>query len=121
MKCTGCTICALVCSFVNEGVINLNKARIKIERKRDGRDIVLSCQNCENPSCMQACDRGAIVKENGIVKIIEEKCDGCLKCVDKCPFGMIIWHKDFDKPKKCTLCVRCVSFCPVKALEIRGG
>lgn len=63
---------------------------------------------------------GAIIKERGIVKIIEKKCNACLKCVDACPFGMIIWHPDFDKPKKCILCKSCIPFCPVNVLEIRG-
>ena len=120
MKCTGCSICALICSFVNQGVINPAKAMIRIERKRDGRDNVISCQQCEKPRCIEACDRGAIVKEKGIVKIIEDECDACLKCADACPFGMIIWHPDFEKPKKCTLCESCLPYCPVEVLETRG-
>ncbi|MFX0093922.1 MAG: 4Fe-4S binding protein [Candidatus Hodarchaeota archaeon] len=119
MTCTGCTICALTCSLVNEGVINPNKAMLRIERKRDGQDILISCRHCERPRCMEACDEGAIIKEDRIVKIIEERCNSCLKCVDICPFGMIIWHPDFTTPKKCTLCQRCIPFCPVKVLEVR--
>jgi electron transport complex protein RnfB len=40
-------------------------------------------------SCVKACQFDAIVTEDGLVRIIPEKCTGCKKCVATCPKKII--------------------------------
>ncbi len=55
--------------------------------------------------------------------VIEEKCDGCKKCLSKCPVpsainvsnGKAKINKEF-----CLLCGNCKSLCPLKAIEPSG-
>ena len=57
------------------------------------------------------------------IKIIEEKCIGCKKCVTACPFGAIEIRGE-GKAKKavildnCTLCGACVEHCKFGAIDL---
>ena len=58
------------------------------------------------------------------IRIIEEKCIGCKKCVPACPFGALEVRGDNAKTRKavildnCTLCGSCVSECKFNAIEL---
>jgi len=139
MKCTGCRICEVVCSFNKEGCIDPSMSRIKVERFENGEDILHTCRQCEHAPCLDACPTGAIYREKGIVKIDEDICQGVLKCEDACPFGIIIRVPGIKRSAgvshitdnivqangkmefravKCDLCGECVKFCPPGALVI---
>jgi Fe-S-cluster-containing dehydrogenase component len=85
------------------------------------------CNHCEKPSCIGSCGQGAIYKrEDGIVIIDPEKCNGCGACIDACPYDVIFKNDDLDICQKCTGCThildngyeqpRCVEACPTGAL-----
>ena len=39
---------------------------------------------------MEVCEYGAITKgEDGVVQFDKEKCTGCWKCIEACPFDAI--------------------------------
>ncbi|MEW5761344.1 MAG: 4Fe-4S binding protein, partial [Candidatus Thermoplasmatota archaeon] len=50
--------------------------------------------------------------------IIEEKCNGCGKCLEACPFGAIVFLSKKNIVAKCDLCAACINFCPPKVLRI---
>jgi len=89
------------------------------------------CTQC-NPKyavCVKACMNNALkVDKNGIIHVIEEKCDGCGACVSECKTGGIKLAKNKKGLKvavKCDLCSSlklsnpiCVTFCPYGALEV---
>lgn len=82
------------------------------------------CQQCDNPSCLGACEAGAIVKrDDGIVDIADPgKCAACdgHPCEAACPFGGIHFDAGDGRAYKCNLCAerldaglepRCVGGC----------
>ncbi|WP_408956620.1 FAD-binding protein [Natroniella sp. ANB-PHB2] len=58
-----------------------------------------------------------------MLKIIAEECIGCGVCVEKCPFDALVMEDDIAvvDQDKCTLCGICVDACPVDVIEIEGG
>jgi len=52
-----------------------------------------------------------------MIKIIQEKCDGCGNCVEVCPFGVLI-IKNLENCKRCGACMHA---CPNNAIEINEG
>ena len=91
----------------------------------------LMCQHCGNAKCLEACACGAIYRrDDGIVVIDPERCDGCGACAEACPFGTIFMNDELKIAQKCTGCShlvddpdqpihvpRCVDNCPVDAIE----
>ena len=73
----------------------------------------MSCAWCHNPEGLSAVFQ---------VMWIENKCEGCGKCIDICPNKAI--YKDgsglVTDPKKCNLCGACVDACLQNAREISG-
>lgn len=60
-RCVGCLICQMICSFVNYGVFNISKAKVKITRGVSGTLIEFreDCKKCG--SCARWCVYGALV------------------------------------------------------------
>lgn len=141
VKCDGCSLCQLACSFAHM-VLNTETGGqqkfpelpdpllwVKVCEEEIQIDI---CRHCENPPCADACVAGAfkVDMERGIVGIDQQKCVGCWSCVMECPFGAIRICSHSDK--ECTLQSRafkcdgcsmwdkplCASFCPTGAVQI---
>lgn len=110
-KCWGCKTCEVACKQEN----NLPGGQKLIDVVEEGpRQIegrwrylfrVQRCRHCEDPSCVEACPTGAIVKrQDGIVILSEGDCSGCGFCLEACPFGAIIWDETKNTARKCNLC-----------------
>lgn len=87
-------------------------------------------------SCMKVCPFNAIVVENGLARINEDKCNACGKCVAECPKEIIKLvpaksqyfvtcrnHEKGGVARKnckvaCIACQRCVKACPEKAISM---
>jgi len=59
----------------------------------------------------------------GIAQIFLDlnKCNGCLKCVETCPFGVFKAETEkvtISNPQNCHLCLACEIQCPTKAIKI---
>jgi Fe-S-cluster-containing dehydrogenase component len=142
-KCTGCYACFLACKDENCGEehpgytvaqpmtgqhwINL----VEVERgtfpKVKLNHIPVTCGQCENPTCMNQAENGAVYqREDGIVMIDPEKAVGQKQIVNTCPHRMIFWNEEKNVPQKCDMCAhlldqgfqrpRCVEMCPTGAL-----
>lgn len=129
--CLGCQSCDLVCSLIHDGVTGPNHGRIKIAEPdyKHLRFEILSCQQCTDHPCYNACpkkDSAMCIDENGIVYINEEHCIGCGLCSKKCKFtpSRINIDRKNRKAKKCDLCRNrpegpaCIQYCPVKCLGL---
>ncbi len=86
------------------------------------------CAHCDDAACMAACSAGAIEKrDDGLVLINPESCNGCMECVKACPIGAIFANEDAGIAQKCTGCAhlldngwtvpRCVDACSTGALR----
>lgn len=88
-------------------------------------------------TCVRACMFDAIVIENGLARVIDEKCTGCGACIKACPKGIISFVPKSDKRHGvlcsshdrgnvtrgvckvgCIGCTRCVKVCPVNAITM---
>jgi anaerobic dimethyl sulfoxide reductase subunit B (iron-sulfur subunit) len=80
--------------------------------------------HCEEPACAAACPTGAIIKrkEDGIVVVDRDRCNGCRDCFSACPFGVPQFGKD-GIMQICNYCLdngaepACALACPSKALK----
>lgn len=48
-----------------------------------------ACRNCKNCSVIKACPIGAVEIKDGLIKINENTCLNCGRCIDQCPFDVI--------------------------------
>ncbi len=95
--CGGCRLCELVCGLYHEGVVNIEKSRIRVIDDFDhSRSIPGICQLCEQPRCVASCRAEALTQdaETGIITVDNELCDGCQEranifpCQAACPIHM---------------------------------
>jgi len=84
------------------------------------------CMHCTKPPCIDACPLGAIYKrDDGIVLIDTDKCDGCEACIPACPYAVLNLDTAKKLATKCTLCAHrvdeglepfCVICCETEAI-----
>lgn len=143
-RCNGCYNCQLVCRDEHVGndwspyakpqpdtgqfwlklkeYVRGNVPQVKMSY------VATMCQHCDNAPCKEACTPGAISQRpDGLVLIDPNKCTGCQKCVDACPYGAIYYNTASNLAQKCTGCAhlldrgwkepRCVDACPTEALK----
>ena len=136
-KCTGCASCMFACSLAHEGKSNIAFSRIQILNDPFGcfpRDIqIAACRQCLYPQCVVVCPTEALHIDReymNVRRVDREKCIGCQKCMEACPFVPSRISIDVDQKKafKCDLCKdapywnkkglqACVEICPVHALK----
>ncbi len=115
--CSGCMVCANVCSMYYYKVISPERARVQVFRIEPALDFPLFCRNCEDAPCIAACPEGALSRTSkGIVIVNNKKCNGTGTCVKACPYNAIHIHPDTGKAIKCIQCGQCVDRCPADAL-----
>jgi Fe-S-cluster-containing hydrogenase component 2 len=118
-RCTGCSLCEVICGLAHFKENNPKKAAIHIERKfpEPGIFEIRVCNQCGR--CLEVCPSEAIREKNGVYKIDPDKCTFCQLCVDECPGHVLFLHKDIPYPIKCDLCGECVTVCAPEAVEGR--
>ena len=143
--CNGCYCCQVVCKDEHVGNDWMPYARsqpdtgqfwLKLNEYIRGtvpkvkmHYVPVLCMHCDNAPCMKVCPvEWAIYKrDDGLVVIDPEKCNGCKNCVDVCPYGAIFFNEELYLAQKCTGCAhllddgwevpRCVDVCPTHALK----
>ncbi len=139
-KCAGCRTCMFTCSLVHHGVTSLSLARIQIRSNAFGTfplDIAQTqCHQCPYPPCVDACPTEAnhIDEETGVRMVDPDKCIGCERCVEACPYSpsRLQWNRFELHAQKCDLCIdtpywsreggpqgtqACVASCPMQAIS----
>lgn len=99
-KCVACQACTIACKMENncsEGshwnrVVavgpNGNYPKVKMTF------VPTPCQHCENAPCVNVCPVQATYKrQDGIIMQDTQKCIGCKKCLEVCPYGVRFFNK----------------------------
>lgn len=135
-RCTGCNACVIACKQYR-GIRPGPAKPIRVYQWEKGvfpdldvRVLPIMCFHCAQPRCMDACDHGAIYKEesHGAVLIDQDKCTGDRNCFEACPYGTPQFLSDDpgEKMLKCDMCIDrlkqvdaplCVLSCSLRALD----
>ena len=135
-RCTGCNACVIACKQYRN--IQPGPAKpIRVYQWEKGvfpdidvRVLPIMCFHCAQPRCKDACEHGAIYKEesHGAVLVDPDKCQGDRNCFEACPYGTPQFLSDDPKEKmlKCDMCIDrlkegnaplCVLSCSLRALD----
>lgn len=116
-RCLGCDTCTVACNKEHNSAegnwIIVKTQQVEIKDTPQGVYPNLSmhflprtCMHCQDPPCVAVCPQEALQKrEDGPVILKEEFCDGCLVCMDECPYDAIVFSEETVKVEKCNLCV----------------
>ena len=130
-KCQGCKSCEIACAVEHSKSKNLYlsinetpkpKSRVVVTVTREGTPKPVRCEHCKKPRCLEVCESQAIYRdERGLVLVDGDRCTGCWKCVDVCPFKAIVRWEEEKKALICDYCrglntPTCLSACLVKAI-----
>ena len=127
-RCVNCHTCEVACKAVRDIEPGVHwRKTVEIwggEFPDVTRTFVsMSCLQCAEPSCVAACQNGAISKraEDGIVVVDRSECTGCGECYYACPFGVPQFGSD-GLMQKCDYCLgidggpACTDPCPAEAI-----
>ncbi len=135
--CIGCQTCTIACKS-EHGFGKGAGIRVEtIETVNTGKKVTgfsefsmyfqpVTCMQCEQPACLDACTEEAITKRSdGIVLIDAENCTGCEACVSSCPYDALFYDEYKNIVRKCSFCHErlddgfepfCALCCPEKAI-----
>lgn len=122
-KCIGCRLCEQLCTLTHFGVSNPAKARIRIFRDHQRQlDLATYCHQCIEAPCIQACNFDALSRDpqTNAIRVDEENCVGCRKCIQECPFAAPSMHPEKEIILICDLCggnPECIKICPENAIQ----
>lgn len=92
-----------------------------------GYFLSISCNNCEDAPCINACPTSAMhLSDDGLVMIDRMLCLGCDYCKWTCPYDALHLDPSGGIMGKCDFCIdllyegrnpACVDACPMRAIE----
>jgi Fe-S-cluster-containing hydrogenase component 2 len=116
----------MACSVFHVHACNPAKSAVRIVKwEREGLEVPIVCQQCEDPACANICPVQAISRDadTGAMLVDDDLCVGCQMCIVACPFGAISLDKDRRQAIKCDLCGGaepwCVRVCEPGALTYK--
>lgn len=124
-KCTGCCLCAAVCSARLVKEFNPSKSAVYVESLLPEKLVIRPyvCIQCDEHPCVESCPVEAIVDDKGlgIYVVDKELCTGCGACVEVCPYNGLRLDPVEKYAIKCDMCEgkpRCAEICPEVTLEM---
>jgi protein NrfC len=110
--CIDCERCLAACKKTNNvpdygyrtAILQKHDAEKASGRKREF--IPVLCNQCNRPPCVRVCPTKATFKDkqNGIVRMQDEKCIGCKFCVAACPYNARYFNSEKRAIDKCNFC-----------------
>jgi anaerobic dimethyl sulfoxide reductase subunit B (iron-sulfur subunit) len=128
-RCVQCRTCEVTCKSVRNVEPGIRWRRVVetwggVYPKVTRVFFSLACLHCGKPACIEVCPTGAISKrrEDGIVVVDRDKCNGCQDCFAACPYGVPQFGND-GIMQMCDFCSgvhmepACALSCPAGALS----
>ncbi len=140
-RCIGCDTCVIACKVENDVETGrfrlkvLDSNRDEIFEKPQGVYPALTqywlptmCHHCIEAPCVSACPTNTLWRreEDGLVMLDTEKCIGCLRCGEECPYDALSFDAVLGTADKCTACAHrveqeqqpsCALVCPTRAIH----
>lgn len=134
-RCISCQACEVHCKIKNRVPLGAKLCTLSTSGpiQKDGRPKFktkfMSCFQCKEPKCVEACPTGALIKreKDGIVFVDKDLCIGCKTCMEACPWSVPQWDEATGKIIKCDFCrdrldqglqPACVTGCTAHALSL---
>jgi Fe-S-cluster-containing dehydrogenase component len=140
-RCIGCDTCLVGCKMENS--VPLGKFRLQVmdsagrveSRGPVGTFPNLSqywvptmCSHCEAAPCIQGCPTRALWRDDktGAVTLEQDRCVGCRRCEEECPYDALSFADDSGIADKCDQCSHrhgqglgpmCELVCPTRAIH----
>mgnify|MGYP001818281392 CR=1 FL=1 len=109
--CWGCKTCEVACKQENHAADGVKLIAVEenwteeIKGELEFTFHVNTCRHCDDPPCVDTCPEEAIAKrKDGIVVMEDKLCNGCLLCMDGCPYDAIAFDEKEGVARKCNLC-----------------
>ena len=140
-RCIGCDTCIVGCKVedgVDDGLFRLqvlDSNQDPILEKPKGVYPNLSqywvptmCHHCVDAPCIKACPTNTLWRrdEDGVVMLDVDKCVGCMRCGEECPYDALSFDEHTGSADKCTMCEHrleddlqpsCQVVCPTRAIH----
>ncbi len=138
-RCIGCDTCVVGCKVEHrlpEGAFRLqvfDAERAPTPRRPQGGHPVASqnwlptmCHNCSDAPCADVCPTTALWRrdEDGLIVLEKDKCVGCQRCGEACPYDALSFDAHTGTADKCTACDHrrdegpaCATVCPTGAIH----
>lgn len=139
-RCIGCDTCVIGCKVEHDVPTGkfrlrvLDSHRDRVIEKPQGIFPKLSqhwlptmCHHCIDAPCVKACPTNTLWrKDNGLVALDVEKCVGCQRCEEACPYDALTFDDVNGKADKCNMCEHrleagqgpsCALVCPTRAIH----
>lgn len=140
-RCIGCDTCVIACKVENE--VGSGRFRLKvldsnrepITEKPLGVYPNLSqhwlptmCHHCADAPCASACPTNTLWRreDDGLVMLDADKCIGCQRCGEACPYDALSFDPQNGTADKCSACAHrlgrsevpsCQLVCPTRAIH----
>lgn len=140
-RCIGCDTCVVGCKMENS--IEDGKFRLRvldsrsdpvIEKPRGSYPnlaqywVPTMCHHCVDAPCVQVCPTYTLWRrdEDGLVMLDHDRCIGCQRCAEVCPYDALSFDDEIGTADKCTGCAHrldnpagpaCAMVCPTRAIS----
>lgn len=140
-RCIGCDTCAVGCKMENG--VPLGQFRLKVYDSQGNFQLEkptgtypnldmwwlpTMCHHCVEAPCVKACPTRALWRrtDDGMVLLDKDKCVGCQRCGEACPYDALAFDDRFGVADKCTMCEHrvaenlapmCEVVCPTRAIH----
>jgi DMSO reductase iron-sulfur subunit len=140
-RCIGCDTCVIGCKVEND--VETGKFRLSVYDSSGNSTyespqgtfpalkqtwLPTMCHHCAEAPCVGACPTTALWRreEDGLVALDKDKCVGCRRCEEACPYDALSFDDRSGTADKCNMCEHriargegpaCAQVCPTRAIH----